>query len=423
MKQILLKPRNTPKGWLVNIPPAISPTKKRQRLYFKSFDAAEKHAKPLREKLRLGEAAAILAPHRARIAERAFNLLGEMPPEELAAAATAWVKLKCVDANSVSFAKAIENFCEARSYRKKKYLGDFRRYPLRFPKIAEKLVARITTSEIEKLLAPLPPVARNSTRDRLSIVFNFAIKRGWAVENPVAKTEKSITPPPPKTTLSAKQIRRLFVKAIRIRPELVPMLAIEFFAGVRPAEATRILWADLDFDEGMGVLTVPAPSVKSRIELQAARHIELHPTCRAWIDWARANVKPEQKTPAQKESKRKTKEQEAKQQEAERKKAELKKHICPHPEMTLRRYLRQIRDAAGIKPWPQDCARHTYASASLAAKWRDVGGLLEDLGHTSTRMLKKHYLRALRRGPAEAIFRVLPPKKIRKPRKAKTAAS
>lgn len=393
MRSIKLRPIRRGKRWCLNIPAAIAPEGKRQRLFFKTENEAERVAAPLREKLRLGEAATILAPHRARIAMRAFDVLGDLPPEELLAAASAWVKSRNIEANSISFAEAVQNYCEARSYRSAKYLGDYRRFPRRFPKIAEKLVARITASEIEKALAPLPPVARNSTRDRLNALFNFAMKRGWAVENPVAKTEKSITPPPPKTTLSAKQIRRLFVKAIRMRPELVPMLAIEFFAGVRPKEATRILWADLDLDEGAGVLTVPAPSVKSRIELRAARHIELHPTCRAWIDWAK------------------------------RRNTDLKTHICPFPEITLRRALRQIRKAAKIDPWPQDCARHTFASASLAAKWRDVGGLLNDLGHTSARMLKKHYLRALRRGPAEAVFAVLPPKKIRRARKAKSAAN
>lgn len=385
MRSIKLRPIRRGKRWVLNIPAAIAPEGKRQRLFFKTENDADRVAAPLREKLRLGEAATILAPLRARIAERAFDVLGGLPPEELIAAAAAWVKLKNIDANSISFSMAVQNFCEARSYRSRKYLGDYRRFPRRFPKIAEKLVARITASEIEKALAPLPPVARNSTRDRLNALFNFAIKRGWAIENPVAKTEKSITPPPPKTTLTAKQIRRLFVKAIRLRPELVPMLAIEFFAGVRPTEATRIRWANLDFEEGMGVLEVPAASVKSRVEKQEARFIELHPTCRAWLDWARANAQPD-----------------------------LKKHICPYPEITLRRYLRKIRKAAKIEPWPQDCARHTFASVALAAKWREIGSLLEELGHTSARMLKKHYRRALRRGPAEAVFAVLPPKKIRK---------
>lgn len=379
MRSIKLKPIRRGKRWCLNIPAVIAAEGKRQRLFFKTENDAERVAAPLREKLRLGEAATILAPHRARIAERAFRILGDRPPEELLSAAQSWVDSRDIEKNSVSFKQAVEFFCEARSHRTAKYLGDYRRYPTRFSSIAEKLLPRITSNELEKNLLPLPPVARNATLDRLGVLFNYGIKRGWLVKNPVERIDRSHTPPPPIHTLAAKQIRRLFVKTIRLQPDLVPMLAIEFFAGIRPAEATKISWADFDFDEGAGILTVPAHAAKTR----RARHIALHPACRAWIDW---HLKRNSKTSGT---------------------------LCQLGEVTLRRRLREIRAAAKIVPWPQDCARHTFASATLAAGWRDIGGLCLDLGHTSQAMLHKHYHRALRRGPAEAIFAVLPPKKIR----------
>jgi integrase len=77
--------------------------------------------------------------------------------------------------------------------------------------------------------------------------------------------------------------------------------------------------------------------------------------------------------------------------------------------MTLRRTLRAIRAKAGIIPWPQDGLRHTFASAALAAGWRDIGGLCLDLGHTSQQMLHRHYHRAIRAKEAKAWFDVLPP--------------
>lgn len=390
MKAIQIKPIKTPEGWRINIPPHISSTQKRQRLFFSTRDEAERHAAPLREKIRSGEAnTSILPPSAARIARRAFEILGDLPNEELIAAATSWVRARDIEANSITFAEAVKNFCEARSHRTAKYLSDYRRFPQRFSPLAEKLLVRITSSDLEKLLYPLPPVARNATIDRLGVLFNYSIKRGWLIENPIQKIDRSHTAPPPIHTLPAKQIRRLFVKAIRRQPDLVPMLAIEFFCGVRPTEATKISWSDFDFEEGEGILTVPASAAKTR----RARHIAIHPTARAWLDW------------------------------------HLKRNpgasgaLCQHAEVTLRRRLREIRTAAKIVPWPQDCARHTFASASLAAGWRDIGGLCLDLGHTSQAMLHKHYHRALRRGPAEAVFAVMPPKKMRKARKAKSAAN
>jgi integrase len=419
MKQTRFTPTKTPKGWRLNIPANLSTTGTRQRLFFKSKDEAERHAMPLRKNFREGEARqGILPPALSRVAERAFKALGNRPPEELVFAARAWIEAKHIEARSKTFTEACNEFRATRAHRTKKYLADFDRFNRRFPKLASRLMAQITSAEIEAQLTGIPPSAKNAILGRMSALFNFSIKRGWCLSNPIEKIEKDFIKPPPIHLISARHLRRVFVKAIRLHPELVPMLAVEAFAGVRPAEAAKVRWDDLDLEDN--ILTIRGEVSKTR----RPRHITLHPTCRAWLDWAKANAKPEEKSPARKEPKRKkTKEQEAKQQEAERKKAELKKRLCPHPEMTLRRYLRQIREAAGIKNWLQDCLRHTFASAALSAGWRDIGGVCLDLGHSDQSMLFRHYHRALRRGPAEAVFAVLPPKKIRKPKKAKSAAN
>ena len=374
MKKIEIRIKNTPKGWELNIPRIVSTEGKRQRLYFKSRDAAERRAGPLREAVRNGEAAnSILPAHLARIAESAFSYLGDLPADELILAAKAWAASKNILRTSKTFADVVSEFCSARSHNTEKYLSDFYRYPKRFPQIAAKLLAEITHHDIEKILAPLPAVAKNSTIDRLSALFNFGIKKGWAVKNPFEKIDKAHHAPPQIHVIDAAAVGHLFSATINQRPELVPMIAIMAFAGVRPTEATKITWEDFDFADG--VLTIPAKAAKTR----RARHITLHPVCLEWVNWSL------------------------------KQNSEASGPICEHPPMTLRRYLRAIRDEAGLNPWPQDALRHTFASAALAADWRDIGGLCLDLGHTSQAMLHKHYHRAMRRAPAEAVFAVKPP--------------
>jgi integrase len=82
--------------------------------------------------------------------------------------------------------------------------------------------------------------------------------------------------------------------------------------------------------------------------------------------------------------------------------------ICPHPHMTLRRYLRKIRSRSGLNPWHQDVLRHVFASAALASDWRDIGNLCLELGHSSQKMLHRHYVRSMKRKDAVAIFEVIP---------------
>lgn len=377
MKPIKLIPKKTAKGWCLNIPAQLTPAGKRQRQYFPSRDAAERKAAPLREMHRAGESrASILPPSLARLAERAFQLLENRPPEDIVAAALAWMESQSLSASSVTFRDAAAAYREAKSFRTHRYLENFRRFPDRFSKFADTLISEIKTKDIEREISALPASARNTTLSHLAALWSFAIRREWARENPIQKVERAHVAAPGVPVLTAKQLRRLFVAALRLHPEIVPMMAIETFAGVRPAEAAKIRWEDIDPADN--VLTVTATAAKTR----RARHVTLHPQAVAWLDWHRSTGGSTTGT------------------------------ICPHPEMTLRRYLRAIHDRAGIKPWPQDCLRHTFASVALAAGWRDIGGLCLDLGHTSQAMLHKHYHRAIRKVEADRVFAVAPPQAV-----------
>jgi len=64
--------------------------------------------------------------------------------------------------------------------------------------------------------------------------------------NPLKNLERSHIPKPKIHILTAKQLRRLLVATIRLHPELVPLLAIEVFAGVRPLESEKIRWENVD---------------------------------------------------------------------------------------------------------------------------------------------------------------------------------
>ena len=377
MKQIKLIPKKTPDGWCLNIPPAISVTGKRQRLFFSSRDAAERKAAPLREMHRAGEShASILPPSLARLAERAFQILADRPPEDIISAATAWMKERDIAGRSIPFAQACQEYLGARAHRSELHKRRFDGMPARFPKLAPRLMAEISPRDIEAALAGLPGPSRNLSLRELRAVFNFAIRRDWCKENPVKKVDLAHVAAPSVPVLTAKQVRRLFVAAMRLHPEIVPMLAIETFAGIRPAEAEKIEWDDIDPADN--VLTVRDAVAKTR----RARHVALHPQAVAWLEWHRSTGGSTNGT------------------------------ICPLAGTPLRTQLRAIRARAKINPWPQDCLRHTFASVALAAGWRDIGGLCLDLGHTSQAMLHKHYHRAIRKVEAERVFAVAPPQNV-----------
>jgi len=374
MKPIRLVPKRTPKGWRVNVPAALSGSGKRQRLYFPSRDDAEGFASPLRKEIRSGVMDRILPSTQSRFAIRAFELLGDRPPEELIQAVKSWVDKRDQASKSVTFIDACVSFTgsKTKAHLTSKYLRNFSYYPKRFSKIARKLLMDITTADIEHRIAGMPASSRNAVRANLSSLWSFSIKRGWATVNLLKNLDRSHTPKPKIHILTAKQLRRLFVATIRLHPELVPLVAIEMFAGVRPIESEKILWENVDMEDG--ILTVPDAIAKTRI----CRHIEMHQTLKKWLEWHRSHG------------------------------GKTDGVICPYPHTTLRRYFRKIRSRAGITPWVQDVLRHLFASASLASDWRDIGKLCLELGHSSQKMLHRHYARSMRRKDAVAVFDVRP---------------
>jgi integrase len=374
MKPIKLHPKKTPKGWRINIPSVLSESGKRQRLFFSTRDDAERFASPLKRDYRLGSSDRILSSVKARFAVRAFDLLGQKPPEELIQAVKAWIAQKDVASKSVTFIEACSAFAKSpsKTHLTEKYLWHFGNYPKRFARIAPKLLVEISSSDLEKELSQMTASARNTASAHLSSLWSFSIKRGWAKVNPLRNLERLHVPKPKIHVLTAKQLRRLFVATIRLHPELVPLLAIEVFAGVRPIESEKVFWSNVDLEDG--ILTIPDPIAKTRI----GRHIEMHPTLIEWLVWHRSAGGVRQG------------------------------RICPHPQMTLRRYLRKIRCRAGLNPWYQDVLRHVFASASLASDWRDIGKLCLELGHSSQKMLHRHYARSMKRKDAVAMFSVKP---------------
>jgi integrase len=405
MKPVRLAPRKTAIGWQLNIPASLSTTGKRQRQYFKTKDAAEGVAAPLREKYRQGDAAASILPRvEGDAAGKALALLKkrDLSPLLLIEAVEQYLERRDEAAKSVTFKTACERFISRRKAEKRtsKHLDDYTRLTKRFPEFAEKLLCDIDKECVESTLEGLPSSSFNLALREIRAVFNHGIRENWCSENPALKVETLDEDASQVEILNAKQVRRLFTAAIRLRPELVPLLAIETFAGVRPVEASKVTWEDLDREDARNqVLHVRSEVAKTRKE----RFIVLHPQCAAWLDWHRERggaiegfLCPIRGEENPRKSKRK---------KFGREGAEIS--------TALRDALREIRERAKITPWPQDCLRHTFASVAIKSGWRDKGGTCSDLGHTIESTFEKHYRRDMRKSAAEAILKVAPPRRIK----------
>lgn len=406
MKPVRLAPRKTAIGWQLNIPASLSTTGKRQRQYFKTKDGAEGVAAPLREKYRRGDAGGSILPRvEGDVAARALALLAKrsLSPLLLIEAVEQYLERRDEAAKSLTFKTACERFISRRKAEKRtsKHLDDYTRLTKRFPEFAERLLCDINKDCVESTLEGLLPSSFNLALREIRAVFNYGIRENWCSENPALKVETLDEDAPKVAILTAKQIRRLFTAALRLHPELVPLLAIETFAGVRPVEASKVTWKDLDREDAKNqLLHIRSEVAKTRKE----RFIVLHPQCAAWLDWHRQRggavegflcpIRGEERPP----------------RKNQRKKFGREGADVP---TALRDALREIRERAKVTPWPQDCLRHTFASVAIKSGWRDKGGTCSDLGHTIESTLEKHYRRDMRKSAAEAILMVAPPRRIK----------
>ena len=108
-------------------------------------------------------------------------------------------------------------------------------------------------------------------------LFNFGIKRGFCVDNPIPRLDLSQRDPFEIQLYTVGEIAAIMAAAEKHAPGLVPFLAVSFFCGIRRAEALRLEWSAIDLHENF--IKLPPAITKSR----QGRHIDLSDNCRAWL--------------------------------------------------------------------------------------------------------------------------------------------
>jgi integrase len=244
------------------------------------------------------------------------------------------------------------------------YLRDLRSRLGRFRKAFGALtVATITARECDDWLRAirLSPLSRNNYRRVLNTLFAHAVARGYAPGNPIPKTSKAKTIAKPVEVLTPEETRRLLESA---DADVLPSLAIGAFAGLRPAEISRLDWKEVHLDRGFIEVSASKSKTASR------RLVTIQPNLKAWLE-------------------------------------PLSKLSGPVEPPNFRKKIDAARVRAGIEDWPANALRHSFASYHLA-QWQDAPALALQLGHTTTAMLYTYYREVVTPKEAEAYWSSLP---------------
>lgn len=203
----------------------------------------------------------------------------------------------------------------------------------------------------------------------IGVFLNWLVFKKYLGESPLAEFE--IPEPPPKRTIfTVKQVTRVFAIAQSEFPDLVPVLAVMFFAGVRPETAVLLNYESFDRKDKVIRLDV------GKFEQGDTKFVERFPDLLwAWLPKGR--------------------------------KGPLAPINCDH---RLKAFHARVVDALKLEEWPQDVARHTFASHFVALTG-SLEALAFTINHSRPATSLKYYRKRLPERDGIAYFKKILPAK------------
>jgi integrase len=251
------------------------------------------------------------------------------------------------------------------------YIADLKKRLATFgADFGERKIAGITVEELDNWLRNLNcgPKSRANFRANVGVLFSYAERRRMIDSNPILRTARPKLIDKAPEIFSVDELTGLLNAASTSASDVVPMLAIGAYAGLREAEIKRLAWPEVDLQRGfIEVKATKAKTARRRI-------IEIQPNLRDWL------------TPY----------------------SELTGAVVP---VNARKKLDLVRKTAGLTHWPQNGLRHSYASYRLAAT-HDAPRVASELGHTSPKMLYSTYRELVLPEEAERYWKVIPHRKV-----------
>ena len=251
--------------------------------------------------------------------------------------------------------------------RSAKYVNDLRLKLKRFCQdFGNRPIAAVGAHEIDKWLRDLDcsPKSRADYRANIGVLFSYGERLQMIDKNPVLRTAKPKLVDSPPEIFAVDELLALLEAARRIAPDVLPMLGIGAFTGLRDAEIKRLDWNEVNLPRKyVEVKAAKAKSARRRI-------VPIQPNLAEWL----------------------------------RPYSGMKDGLVP---VGARDKLDRVRKEAGLARWPKNGLRHSFASYRLAAT-HDAPRVASELGHTSPQMLYSTYRELVLPEEAERYWKIAP---------------
>ena len=321
---------------------------------------------------------------------------GEVPPfEKLIADGLSAIRadLERVTASVVTVAEGVEKFLAYKETRVgDRHAADLKAHLKRFAAdYGDRAFQSVTTAELEKWLSELRsrlhgnavsdapllgPLARNHHRTSLRTLFGYATAKGraWCAHNPLIDLDPEKVKTGEPLTYAPEAVQRIMQAALDNRPELVPVLALGFFAGLRTSEAVAFDLGRLDFT---------ADEFKLATGKTGARSCPFPPSCKAWIEAQPRRQGPAWIVPP----------------------ATIRSKGKASPAYGMVGAMRELFEVAGVVKITNG-ARHSFITYRCA-ETRNEARVADECGNSAA-MVKKHYRNITSAAAAKKFFAIRP---------------
>jgi integrase len=323
-----------------------------------------------------------LSDDQLRLAELAINRLGE-DWGRIVDAVDLWIRSggKSLPAESPRIDDAVDQYqvwLDASSFRDATKRHWRIRLNLFRNSVQNVRVSEVTPEFIEKFLAGrnVSPSGKDTDRRAVSRFFSWCIERPrrWATSNPCREVKVDLGEKSAPAVLSLADCKAILRLAESHKGGiLAPFTAVCLFGGLRPFEAARLTWEQVNLKDGE--IRLDSTQTKTK----TGRTVKICPTLKAWL------------------------------------KAYKDKPFYP---ANWRKEFDAIKSAAGFgitsnektaaKPWPSDVLRHTAISHYFRATG-SYGFAAEQFGNSEA-IIKAHYQSRVSSDEAKAFYRLMPAK-------------
>jgi integrase len=239
-------------------------------------------------------------------------------------------------------------------------------------------VCDLTAEHVENAFLGLEdkPPSYNQHRGQLRSVLGYAVKRKWASSNVAADVDALPVGKKPIQFITAETAEGLLRYAERENPDLIPVLVLGLFCGIRMNEIIKMKWSDIRTNGAGEVWVVVRPEVA---KTRRARDLygKMEPNAQVWLK--KYCLRPGDRL--------------------------ITSHFTRDTLMEARR--KAYRAVTG-KNAPQNYARHSFATMHVH-KYHDAGRLILIVGHSNSTITFSNYA-SLACSEEEAIryFNIMP---------------